>query len=296
MEAMTGPSAERGDAEIIDRVLEIAEGDDGVRAVVRTDLLPVREYLRSFNFIFVVDDIDRYGGDVFRDRLGERILLFRADRRYPELFPGARAHLMVFGDGATIVIQAMGRDAFMDRYGGAQPNGDVWIGQTFQKLLDKDGLLPDIDRLEETQTLFDEVPTQEAFEDACDEFWWVMKTLAEYTLRRELPAAMYYLNVSVRGPLNQLLRWHIRLRAGGPVDMGILDANLEALLDQDLFRLYRATWPDAEYPHIWQAFDAAAQLWREAGSRVAERSGIRYPKKTEDDMLGFIQRLRQMII
>lgn len=293
MEAMKGASAARSDAEILERVLAIAEGDGGVRAVVRTDLLPAREYLRSFNFIFIVDDIDRYGGDVFRDRLGERLLLFRADRSYPELFPGARAHLMVFGDGATIVIQAMDRDAFMDRYGGAQPHGDVWIGQTFQKLLDRDGLLPDIDRLEETQTLFDETPSREAFEDACDEFWWVMKTFAEYTLREELPAAMYYLNVSVRGLLNRLLRWHIRLEAGGPVDMGILDANLERLLEKDLFRLYRATWPDAEYPHIWQAFDAAARLWREAGSRVAERRGFPYPRKTEEDMLAFIRRLRQ---
>ena len=96
----------RSERAIVDSVLALAAGDDGVRAVVRTDLLPVREYLHSFNFIFVVRDVGRYDGDVFRDSLGERILLFRADRSYPELFPGAKAHLMVFGDGATIVITA----------------------------------------------------------------------------------------------------------------------------------------------------------------------------------------------
>ncbi len=293
MEALTGPLTPRSGREIIDRVLEIAAADEGVRAVVRTDLLPVREYLHSFNFVFVVDDIERYDGDAFRDALGRRILLFRADRRYPELFPGVRAHLMVFGDGATIVIQVMGRDAFLERYGQAQGREDVWIGQTYQKLLDRDGLLPDAERLEERQTLFDEVPTQAAFADACDEFWWVMKTFAEYTLRQELPAAMHYLNVSVRGLLNLLLRWHIRLKAGGPVDMGILDANLEALLEADLFRLYRATCSDGEYPHIWSAFDAAARLWREAGSRVAGQCGFQYPDGTEQDMLRFIDRLRQ---
>ncbi len=68
----------RSERAIVDSVLALAAGDDGVRAVVRTDLLPVREYLHSFNFIFVVRDVGRYDGDVFRDSLGERILLFRA--------------------------------------------------------------------------------------------------------------------------------------------------------------------------------------------------------------------------
>ena len=190
----------RGEREIIHSVLALAERDDGVRAVIRTDLLPVREYLHSCNFIFVVNNIDRYDGDVFRDSLGDRILLFRADRSYPELFPGAKAHLMVFDDGATIVVQAMGRDAFLERYNGGHEQLDVWIGDTYQKLLDKDGLLTMDDRLEERQTRSSEIPTGEAFADACDEFWWVMKTFAEYTLRRELPAAMYYLNVSHARP------------------------------------------------------------------------------------------------
>ena len=281
----------RTEKEIIDSVLALAGRDDGVRAVIRTDLLPVREYLHSCNFIFVVSDIGRYDGDVFRDGLRERILLFRADRSYPEMFPGAKAHLMVFGDGATIVIQAMSREAFLQRYGGGQERRDAWIGDTYQKLLDKDGLLAMDDRLEERQTLFSEIPTREAFMDACDEFWWVMKTLAEYTLRRELPAAMYYLNVSVRGLLNRLLRWHIVLRAGGPVDMGILDSRLEALLEEDLFRLYRATYPDTDYAHIRAASDAAARLWREAGNRVAGRCGFEYPRETEENMLAFLQNL-----
>jgi len=281
----------RGEREIIHSVLALAERDDGVRAVIRTDLLPVREYLHSFNFIFVVSDIDRYDGDVFRDSLGDRILLFRADRSYPELFPGAKAHLMVFDDGATIVVQAMGRDAFLERYNGGHEQLDVWIGDTYQKLLDKDGLLTMDDRLEERQTRFSEIPTREAFADACDEFWWVMKTFAEYTLRRELPAAMYYLNVSVRGLLNRMLRWHIVLRLGRPVDMGILDSHLEKLLEKDLFRLYQATYPDAQYPHIWNAFDAAARLWHEVGSRIAEKCGFEYPHETEQRMLAFIHNL-----
>lgn len=284
----------RTEREIVDSVLDYAMRDNGVRAVIRTDLLPVREYLRACNFIFIVDDIDRYDGDIFRGCLGERILLFRGDRSYPEIFPDAKAHLMVFRDGATIAINAMRRDAFLDRYNGGHDRGDVWIGDTYQKLLDKDGMLPVIERLEEKQTLFSQIPTGSEFMGACDEFWWVLKTFAEYTLREELPAAMYYLNVAVRDLLNRLLRWHIVLRTGKPVDMGILDSNLEKLLEKDLFLLYRQTYPDADYAHIWQAYRAVADLWSRVGNDVAERCGFKYPKDVEKDMLAFIQNLREL--
>ena len=284
----------RTEREIIDSVLDFAMRNDGVRAVIRTDLLPVRDYLFACNFIFVVNDVDAYDHDVFAECLGDRILLFRADRNYPEMFPNAKAHLMVFRDGATIVITAMDRGAFLDRYSGGQNRDDVWIADTYQKLLDKDDLLPMVERLEEKQTLSAAIPTEEEFAGACDEFWWVLKTFAEYALQEELPPAMYYLNVSVRGLLNRLLRWHIVLQAGGPVDMGILDANMEKLLDEDLFPLYRRTYPDADTAHIWQAYRAVAELWRRVGNDVAERLGFRYPKGVERDMLAFIQNLREL--
>lgn len=200
----------RSEGEIVERVLAVAGADDAVRAVIRTDILPVREYL-----------------------------------------------------------------------------------YTYKKLLDKDGALPDIERLEERQTLFSGVPSEAEFANACDEFWWVMKTFAEYTLRRELPAAMFYLNVAVRDLLNRLLRWHIRLREGKPVDMGILDSNLEKLLEEEWFALYRRTYPTADYGRVWEAFDAVAALWSRVGNGIAERCGFSYPRDTEGDMLAFIRNLRE---
>ncbi len=127
--------------------------------------------------------------------------------------------------------------------------------------------MPDIERLEETQTLFHDVTTEDEFANTCNEFWWVIKTFAEYTLRKELPSAMFYLNVAVRDLLNKILRWHIYLKEGKPVDMGILDSNLEKLLDKDLFRIYKKTYPGSNYDQIWDAFDAVAVLWNRVGDK-----------------------------
>lgn len=282
----------RSEKEIIDTVLGAADEDDHVRAVIRTDLLPKREFA-YYNFYFIVDDIGKYDGDVFEKCFGDRILLYRGDKNYPELFPNnTKAHLMVFSDGATIAINVMDKDTFLERYEGAQDHENVWIGDTYLKLMDKDGTLPEIERLDEKQTWFAQKPSAEEFSGTCNEFWWVLKTYAEYTLRRELPSAMFYLNMAVRDLLNKMIRWYLYAQEFKPVDMGILDCNMEKLLDKELFALYKKTYPAADYESMWEAFDAVAELWNTIAGDVAARCNHVYDKDTGTYMLSLIKSLR----
>lgn len=283
----------RNEHEIIEKVLDVAQQDDSVRAVIRTDLLPKRKYLYTYNFYFIVNDIEKYDKDVFQSCFGERILLFRGDRNYPEMFPGTKAHLMVFHDGVTIVVHAMDMNTFLTRYDGKSAYENVWIGDTYQKLLDKENILPNIERLEEKQPIFAGVPSKEEFDNINCEFWWVMKTFAEYTLREELLSSMFYLNNAVRDLLNRMIRWYIYLKAGAPVNMGILDSKMEEILDADLFRLYKKTYPNADYSQIWEAYESVIALWRRTGLYIAERCGFEYPGRTEQEMTAFIHSLRE---
>jgi aminoglycoside 6-adenylyltransferase len=237
--------------------------------------------------------VTKYEDDaLFENCFGERILLFRGDKNYPDMFQNIKAHLMVYRDGITIVINTMDRETFLRKYNSKDAHDNVWIGDTYQKILDKDSILPEIERLEETQTIFAGVPTEEEFAGTCKEFWWVLKTFAEYTLRKELPAAMFYLNSAIRDLLNRMLRWFIYLTNGKPVDMGILDSNFKKLLEEKIFLLYKKTYPDADYEHIWQAYDAVTELWSCVGKAIAEKLDFCYPEDDERNMLEFIQKLR----
>ena len=281
----------RTEKEIIENVLDVAESDAAVMAVIRTDLLPERKY-KYYNFIFVVNDIEKYEKDLFETYFGERILLYRGDKNYPELFPDhTKAYLMVFRDGITITVNIMDKDTFLARFNGEQENENVWLSDTYLKIMDKDDILPEIERLDEKQTWFAGKPSEEEFNETCNEFWWVLKTFAEYTLRRELPSAMFYLNAAVRDLLNKMIRWYLFLQAGHPVDMGILDCNMEILLDKDLFSMYRKTYPAADYDSMWEAFDAVVRLWTTIAADTAEFCGYVYSKETEKDMLSFIKSL-----
>lgn len=279
----------RQEKEVITSVLSVAMQLETVRAVVRTNLLPKREYVHSYEFYFIVNDTDSFEDDIFATSFGERILLYRGDKNYPEMFPNAKAHLMVFRDGITIVINAIEKTAFLSRYHRENVYDNVWIGDTFKTILDKDDELPKIERLEESQTLFAGVPSEEEFLGTCNEFFWVLKTFSEYTLRKELPSAMFYLNTPVRDMLNRMIRWYVYLKNGSPVDMGILDGNMEKLLEKELFLIYKRTYPTAEYERIWNAYDAVLELWHRVAGAVAEYCGFSYPEATEKNMVSFIE-------
>ncbi|MCR5287147.1 MAG: aminoglycoside 6-adenylyltransferase [Saccharofermentans sp.] len=278
----------RQENEVIENILSVAKQDDAVRAVVRTNLVK-REYIHSYEFYFIVNDTDKFEDDVFEKAFGERILLYRADKNYPGMFPDTKAHLMVFGDGITIVVNAIEIKAFLARYNRENVYENVWIGDTFKVILDKDNVLPEVERMEEMQTLFAGKPSEEEFLGTCNEFFWVLKTFSEYALRKELPAAMFYLNDPVRKMLNKMIRWHIYLKQGKPVDMGVLDANMEKMLEEEMFLLYKKTYPTAEPEQLWKAFDSAVELWHRTAVSVAGKCGFAYPEETEEKMLDFIQ-------
>ena len=282
----------RTEQEIIRQVLDWANADPDIRAVVRTDLVPVRDYLYQYNFYFITDRADRYDDVAFATCFGERILLYRGDRNYPEMFGGVKAHLMVFRDGVTMAVYLATAEQFLREFAGEVSHENVWMGRSCRKLLDKDGLLPEIDRSADSQMIFTDRPTAEAFDGTCAEFFWVLKTYAEYVLRDELPAAMFYLNVSVRDMLNRMIRWLIGMENGFRVELGILDSYFSRYLSEELYGLYRATYPTAEEESLWAAYDAMARLFHIAAAKIADRLGFVYPREMERNMLDFMERLR----
>lgn len=285
----------RNEEKIIEMIKNIALEDDNVHAVIRTNLKPVRDYAFKYEFYFIVKDIEEYSNDnVFEKCFGDRILLYRGDNNYPEFFPDTKAHLMIFRDGVTIVINTMDKDTFISKYNGEIKHENVWMGDTYQKILDKENILMIEDRLEEKQILFSERPSKTQYLGTIDEFWWVLKSFAEYILRKELLAAMFYLNTPVRELLNRMIKWNIYLNNNVPIDMGILDSNMEQLLDEDYFSLYKKTYPASDYDSLWEAFNAVTVLWGKVGREVADKCGFVYPADTERDMLRLISELENM--
>ena len=123
----------RTERDIIENVMSVANADLDIMAVVRTNLTPVRQYLFAYEFYFVVNDISTYDNDkYFEKSFGDRILLFRSDKNYPDVFLDWKAHLMVFQDGVTIVINVVSKNTFLQIYEKKIKCESAWGGETFQ--------------------------------------------------------------------------------------------------------------------------------------------------------------------
>ena len=281
----------RTEQEVINQVLSYAVSVSGIQAVIRTNLVPIRKYLYSYEFYFIVENIEDFEADeTFEQCFGERILLYRGDHNYPDMLDGMKAHLMVYKDGITLVINAITDEKFREKYG-KKNTENAWISGTYEVLLDKNRKYTDVGKTEE-DLLFYEIPTVKDFEGCCSEFYWVLKTYAEYVLRGEIPAAMFYLNLSVRDVVNRMIRWYICLQNGKPVELGILDSYWERYLPGDMWLCYCETYACAEETSMWKALDAMAEVFHMAGERVAAWIDTVFPNKQEHDMLEFINQLK----
>lgn len=272
-------------------MVSYAASASNIQAVIRTNLVPVRRYLYSYEFYYIVEDIESFEeDDTFEQCFGERILLYRGDRNYPDMIDGMKAHLMVYKDGITLVINVITDEKFREKY--VKKNTEnVWISGTYEVLLDKNREYADVGKTED-ELLYYEIPTAKDFEGCCGEFFWVLKTYAEYVLREEIPAAMFYLNLSVRDVVNRMIRWYICLQNREPVELGILDSYLERYLPRDMWICYCETYACAEEASMWKALDAMAEVFHMAGEEVAACIDTVFLDRQEQDMLEFIKRLK----
>lgn len=281
----------RTEQEVINQIRSYAVSISDIQAVIRTNLVPVRKYLFSYEFYFIVKNIEDFEADeTFEKCFGERILLYRGDRNYPDMLDGMKAHLMVYKDGITLVINAITKEKFREKY--VKKNTEnVWISGTYEVLLDKNREYTDVGKAGE-ELLFYEIPTVKDFEGCCAEFYWVLKTYAEYVLRKEIPAAMFYLNLSVRDVVNRMIHWYICLQNAKPVELGILDSYMENFLSGDMWACYCETYAYAEETSMWKALDAMMLVFHMAGEKVATWIDTVFPDKQEQDMRKFLNRLK----
>ena len=78
-------------------------------------------------------------------------------------------------------------------------------------LLDKDNLFA-LFRHRVKRQYLPKPPSEKAFADCCNEFWWVSPYVAKGLWRQEILYAKYTLDEYVREQLMKMLRWHIGVK------------------------------------------------------------------------------------
>lgn len=280
----------RSESEMLELILNVAQEDERIRAAIlngsRANPDAPRDFFQDFDVVYFVTEIAPFVRNLpWIARFGERMILQTPDDMGdpPPTREDGYAYLMQFADGNRIDLTICPLTAIPDR-----------IADSLTiLLLDKDGIIPPLPPASERDYL-PTPPTAKAFEDCCNEFWWLGPYVAKGLWRAEILYARYMLDSYQREMLMKMLTWHIGLRTGFAASPGKLGKYFQRYLEPELWDLLLGTYADAGYTQTWEALFAMCALFRQVAVPLAEYYGFEYPFDDDRRVFAHLQHVRSL--
>ncbi|MBW7475482.1 aminoglycoside 6-adenylyltransferase [Paenibacillus oenotherae] len=268
----------RSEDEMMHLILNTANNDERIRAAVmngsRVNPCVKKDIFQDYDIVYFVRDMSSFTSDhSWVDRFGERIMMQMPEAKVLPA-PDGRGHfiyLMQFTDGNRMdltLIPVEKKDELM------KPDSLSVV------LADKDGLLgvlpPATDR-----DYHIGIPSEQQFQDICNEFWWISMNISKGLWREELTYAMFMYEQVNRNALIQMMEWHIGIRTDFALSAGKFGKHMKDYLGQDEWDQFLATYPAADYERIWDSLFLMCDLFRRIALYVADH--FQYEYSFEDD-------------
>ncbi len=254
-------------------ITDVANADKRIRAVVlsgsRTSPDVSPDPFQDFDVMYLVTDVASFVADPsWIDWFGEHMILQTPDAMGSPPPKGQRtfSYLMQFADGNRIDLTFT-------------PASEIEVldfDSLSVLLLDKDGLLPPLAPPSDRDYL-PEAPSAKAFDDCCNEFWWVCPYVAKGLWRSQVVYAKFCHDSIIRPQLMSMLAWYVGVRTGFSRNLDSYNKYLERELEPELRTLLFTTYADADEARGWDALLATCTLFRLAATHVAQHFSFVYP-------------------
>lgn len=282
----------RGEQEMLDLILGTARADDRIRAVImngsRVNPNAPRDILQDFDILYIVTEVESFKADpAWIDRFGAIMILQMPEMMLdpPPLNNGCFIYLMQFTDGNRIDLALIPLALLAE----LEADND----SLSRVLLDKDGLItwlkPPSDR-----DYLPTPPTDQAFADCCNEFWWVSLYVGKGLWREEIVYAKYVLDQLVRAQLLKMLTWYVGVQTQFQRNPGKQGKYLKRYLSPDLWSLLERTYADATYERTWDSLFAMGDLFRIVAREVATTCDCTYPERDDRQVSAHLRHLRSL--
>jgi len=273
----------RTEAEMMELIMGVAEGNDLVRAVLmsgsRANPSAPRDKFQDYDIVYLVTSVEPFAADRgWIDVFGERMIM-----QMPEPFAeGQLCYLMQFMDGNRIDLTLVPVDG--DQAG-------LFDDQLTVVLLDKDGRVPELPPPTDADRWV-RPPSREQYDKCCNEFWWVSNYVAKGLWRQEILYATWHLDHVVREMLLTMLEWEAGVRTGFSVSVDKCRKYLEAYIPAASWQALMRTYAAGNYAACWDALFAACELFRTTARRVGEEFGFEYPTDDDQRVTAHLQQVR----
>ena len=279
----------RSEIEMMDLIVGAARADRNVRAVVmngsRVNPNAKKDMFQDYDVVYYVRSVEAFKRDGGApERFGEIMIMQTPEDMGdpPPVGDGHYVYLMQFADGNRIDLSIVPVDRI----------GEVGEDSLTRVLVDKDELIGSLPPPSEKSYLPTK-PNAKAFDDCCNEFWWVSPYVAKGLWREELTYAKHVLDTYVRSQLMKMLSWYAGDKTNYEKSTGKAGKNLRFLIEPALYDELKSTYADAEFSNIWDSLLCMGRLFRTTGRVVAAQHDFAYPERDDAAVTDYLERIRQ---
>jgi aminoglycoside 6-adenylyltransferase len=280
----------RSETEMMGLILAFAKNREEIRAVVmngsRANPSARRDPFQDYDIACYVTDVKPFRGDLTLPELFGELMILQLPDDMGDPAPddaAVYAYLMQFMDGNRIDLSFHPLERM------------EWIARDSLSviLLDKDQRIPALPPASELSYL-PQNPSAKAFEDCCNEFWWVMPYAAKGLWRSELTYTHAMLDDTLRGELMKMLSWYFGLKTDFQQSSGKFGKNLHSGLSEEEWHLLERTYADSDAENIWQALFSMGSLFRLVARTVAQKFNFIYPEREDEKVSAFIRMIHEL--
>ena len=280
----------RSEKEMMDLILNFVTGDDNIRVAVmigsRANPNVKRDFFQDYDIACFVNCVDPYVRDRdFLKQFGELMIIQTPEDMEdpPPKNDGHYGYLMQFMDGNRIDIGFAPLDSIRD----AIKHSLTVV------LVDKDNIIGEISPASDRDYLQKE-PTAKAFDDCCNEIWWVCPYAAKGIWREELTYAKSMIDSWIRPSLMKMMGWYFGIRTGFEKSPGKEGKYIKNDLEPSLWTKLENTYSDSNLENIWDSLFTMGDLFRTVAHQVADVYGFEYPEGDDYRVTNHLKHVRRL--
>ena len=271
-------------------VIDVAKGDDRVRAVLlngsRANLKICPDKYQDFDIVYIVDDIASFNADMgWTNVFGDKLIWQLPDKMVVGAKHGEKNEtislLMLFTDGNRIDLTLVPKHKIGSNYK-ADSLTIVW--------LDKDNMFSQVGSPNDSDYLVRK-PTEKEFLDTCNEFWWVSTYVAKGLVRKEIIYAKEMLETVVRPMFMHIITWYIGTKTNFSVSVGRGGKFMKDFLPPGLHNRILQTYSDHDSENNWSALLLTTNIFGELASAVADSLEYNYAMAEEKNVTAYLEQL-----
>ncbi len=282
----------RSEQQILEKIISIAKEDDRIRAVIlngsRTNPEVVKDDFQDFDVIYLVKNLESFGIYLnWIDVFGERIIVQMPNSM--EIDEGdiestdEIVYLMLFKDFHRIDLRLVKMENIKD------------CKDSLNKvLLDKDNLFSDILKPTDADYILRK-PSQKAFADCCNEFWWVSTYVVKGLARNELIYAKEMLEGPVRKMFMKMMAWSAGTDHDFTINVGKSHRYLKSYLSPSVWSGIIKTYPRLNKIEIWQSLMEMTKLFDDKAAEVADRIGLTYNHVEAENVKAYLNEMKRAV-